>query len=84
MSPSLVQYTIFTHGYRALNLPTSDFSYDDIGLLTAAMTESDSVPIQAGMVEFVKLKDKLKLILIDSSHSSYRLTIIAIAQNGAR
>lgn len=52
----------FNCGCRALSLPTLDLSYEDIRLMTSVT--QDSVPLQAGIVEFVKLKDRLKFVVI--------------------
>lgn len=41
-----------------LNLPTSDHSFEDIRLMKAGTQQS--LPLHAGMVEFVKLKSHLQ------------------------
>ena len=44
--------------FRKLNLPTSDHTFEDIRLMTSGTRHS--LPFNAGIVEFVKLKDRLQ------------------------
>ncbi|XP_062501153.1 lysophosphatidylcholine acyltransferase 2-like isoform X2 [Corticium candelabrum] len=48
---------------KKLNLPTSDHTFEDIRLMTSGTRHS--LPFNAGIVEFVKLKDRLHMDLND-------------------